>query len=140
MSMTKIIQGDCTELIHEVVRESHNPILVSDPPFNIGYHYKSYSDSMEEERYFEWLSDIFSVAPSVIVHYPESLYKLSYQMGLFPEKVCSWIYNSNTAKQHRDIAYFGVIPDMKKVRQPYKNPNDKRIQERIKSGSGGETL
>ena len=51
-----------------------------------------------------------------------------------PEKVISWVYNSNTAKQHRDIAFFGVKPDFKKVGQPYKNPKDKRIAKRIADG------
>ena len=54
--------------------------------------------------------------------------------------IISWVYNSNTGKQHRDIAFFGVKPDMKKVRQPYKNPNDKRIKERIAKGIGGGRL
>ena len=60
--------------------------------------------------------------------------------GRFPEKVVSWVYNSNTAKQHRDIAFFGVKPDFRQVRQPYKNPNDKRIRKRIQEGHGGGRL
>jgi len=53
---------------------------------------------------------------------------------MFPEKIVSWVYNSNTAKQHRDIAFFGVKPDFRKVGQPYKNPTDKRIAKRIAEG------
>ena len=44
------------------------------------------------------------------------------------------MYNSNTAKQHRDIAFFGVKPDFRKYGQPYKNPTDKRIAKRIADG------
>ena len=76
----------------------------------------------------------------MIIHYPEQLYKISFQIGKFPEKVISWVYNSNTAKQHRDIAFFGIKPNMSQVRQPYKNPNDKRIQERIAKGCVGAKL
>ena len=61
-------------------------------------------------------------------------------MGKFPERVVSWVYNSNTAKQHRDIAFFGVKPNFNQVRQPYKNPNDKRIKERIARGITGSKL
>ena len=86
------------------------------------------------------LNCFFGTCPSVVIHYPESLYKLAFQIGKFPEKVISWVYNSNTAKQHRDIAFFGIKPDMSKVRQPYKNLNDKRIQERIKQGCKGAKL
>lgn len=118
----------------------NNTIIVSDPPFNIGYHYGQFKDNLPEDEYYEWIGNIFSLAPSVVVHYPESLYRLSYQMGIFPEKVVSWVYNSNTPKQHRDIAFFGVKPDFNKVRQPYKNPNDKRIRERIANGSQGGKL
>lgn len=75
--------------------------------------------------------------PFVVIHYPEALYKLSFQVGKFPERVISWVYNSNTAKQHRDIAFFGIKPDMNKVKQPYKNPTDKRIKERIAKGMAG---
>lgn len=59
-------------------------------------------------------------------------------MNEVPEKVVSWVYNSNTPRQHRDIAYFKIKPDFKQMTQPYKNPNDKRIKERItKSCKGG---
>jgi DNA modification methylase len=71
------------------------------------------------------------------VQYPEALHQLSVTLGRVPERVVSWVYNSNTAKQHRDIAFYGVTPDFKKVRQPYKNPNDKRIKERIARGLTG---
>ena len=109
-------------------------IFVSDPPFNIGYNYNEYKDKMNEADYFSWLGDIFGIYPHVIIHYPEYLYRHSFNIGMFPEKVVSWVYNSNTAKQHRDIAFFNIKPDFSKGSQPYKNPNDKRIQKRIADG------
>ena len=114
-------------------------VIVTDPPFNIGYHYNSYKDNMDEEQYYSFLDDVLSMyyIPFVVIHYPEALYKLSFQVGVFPERVVSWVYNSNTAKQHRDIAFFGIKPDFRKVTQPYKNPNDKRIKERIAEGKTG---
>lgn len=95
---------------------------------------------MDEDSYFEMLDFFFKEYPSVVIHYPEQLYKLSFQIGKFPEKVISWVYNSNTGKQHRDIAFFDVKPDMSKVRQPYKNLNDKRIKQRIANGCTGAKL
>ena len=107
--------------------------IVTDPPFNVWYHYNEYSDNMEEWEYYEWLWDILTTldCPYVVIHYPEELYKVAFQVWEFPDKVVSWVYNSNTAKQHRDIAFFRIDPDFKKVRQPYKNPNDKRIKKLI---------
>ena len=133
---------DCQNILPNILEniDRKKVIFVSDPPFNIGYHYNTYKDNLNEEEYYEVLESIFGEDKCVIIHYPEYLYKFSFQIGKFPEKVISWVYNSNTGKQHRDIAFFGIKPDMKKVKQPYKNPNDKRIKERIENGSGGGRL
>ena len=135
-----LILGNCEDCVDDIIRSCDSPIIVTDPPFNIGYHYNQYKDNMNEDDYYEWLSSLLYNCPSVIIHYPESLYKLAFQMGQFPEKIISWVYPSNTAKQHRDIAFFGVMPDMKKVRQPYRNPNDKRVKELIAKGNLGGRL
>lgn len=138
----KLYKANSLDIFEDIIKENNdkNIILVSDPPFNIKYHYKNYKDNMNEDEYFEMLEFFFGSLPSVVIHYPEQLYKLSFQIGKFPEKVVSWVYNSNTAKQHRDIAFFDIKPDFKKVRQPYKNPNDKRIKERIARGITGGRL
>lgn len=135
----KLINGNCIEEIKKY-KQKGGVIIVTDPPFNIGYKYNSYKDRMVEEHYYEMLGEILGDTKSVVIHYPESLYKISHKIAMFPEKIVSWVYNSNTAKQHRDIAFFGVKPDFKQVRQPYKNPNDKRIKERIKNGHTGAKL
>lgn len=115
-------------------------IVVTDPPFNVGYHYNGFIDNMDEDEYYNGLSELVKRNKSVIVHYAEDLHKLSIRSGLSPEKIVSWVYNSNTQKQHRDIAFYGVKPDFNAVKQPYKNPNDKRIAERIKNGKVGGKL
>jgi site-specific DNA-methyltransferase (adenine-specific) len=56
------------------------------------------------------------------------------------EQVVCWVYNSNTGKQSRLISWWGCKPDFSKVRQPYKNPNDKRIVKRIQEGKTGAKL
>jgi DNA modification methylase len=89
---------------------------------------------MGADEYYQMLNDVFQYAPFVVIHYPEEIYKIAFQVGQFPEKVVSWVYNSNTAKQHRDIAFFGIKPDFRKGEQAYKNPTDKRIAKRIAEG------
>ena len=140
--MVQIHNGDFRDLLFDILKENADReiVIVSDPPFNIGYHYKSYRDNLNEEEYYELIRQAFSLRPSVIIHYPEELYKIAYLLGKFPEKVVSWVYNSNTQKQHRDIVFFGVKPDFSKVRQPYKNPNDKRIKALIAKGNKGSKL
>lgn len=130
-----LIHGDCKNFLKEF--NSTDVVIVTDPPFNMKYHYNSYKDNLPEKEYYEWLASIFKNFPSVIIHYPESLHKLSIEMGKAPLRVVSWVYNSNTAKQHRDIAFYNIKPDFYKVKQPYKNPNDKRIKERIAKGLTG---
>ena len=132
--------GDCLEILPTIDME--NAVIVTDPPFNVGYHYATYKDKMEDEKYFELLKTVFSHSDNrfVCIHYPETLYRLTIEIGVAPQKVVSWVYNSNTAKQHRDIAFWGVKPDFRKVTQPYKNPTDKRIKERIARGIFGGRL
>lgn len=131
MELNKIIQGDCLEILPQV-REPF--VIVTDPPFNVGYHYNEYDDNLGADEYYEMLQQVLGDHPFVVIHYPEEIYKIAFQVGRFPDKVVSWVYNSNTAKQHRDIAFFDVKPDFKKLGQPYKNPNDKRIAKRILEG------
>lgn len=138
----KIYNKDCIEVVRSDELKDKKICIVTDPPFNVGYKYNTYKDKMKESVYYDFLKEVLTTheTPFVVVHYPEALHKLSLEVGMAPERVVSWVYNSNTAKQHRDVAFYGVTPDFKKVRQPYKNPNDKRIKERISRGIEGGRL
>lgn len=110
----QLYNGDCFDVLQsqnflDAIKGKH-PIFVTDPPFNVGYHYNEYNDNMDEEEYFEMLGDLFDLFnfPFVVIHYPEALYKLAFQVGQFPERVATWVYNANTPRQHRDICFFGV--------------------------------
>lgn len=138
MSDWEIVNGDCTLLIDKYINK--NTIIVTDPPFNIGYHYKGYNDNKDDIEYLSIISNILKKAPTVLVHYPEDIVKISVYTDIVPNRIISWVYNSNTRRQHRDIAFYGIDPDFSKVKQPYKNPNDKRIQKLIANGSQGTNL
>ena len=139
-TLNHVYTGDCRDLIEDGVdlmcREGLTPVVVTDPPFNVGYHYDGYGDRMGRTEYMSMLVLVTSLTPSVVIHYPEQLHALSVAKREVPRRVVSWVYNSNTAKQHRDIAFYAVSPDFRRVKQPYKNPNDKRIQKRIAEGKG----
>lgn len=138
--MWRVVNGDCSILLSGILKDEPNAIIVSDPPFNQNYHYRSYKDRRPDDEYWSWLAAIFSQAPAVVIHYPEKLYRLSQELNCVPEKVVSWVYNSHNPKQHRDVAFFKIKPDFRKVLQPYKNPNDKRIKARIERGILGGRL
>ena len=140
--MIKLINDDCLNSIYKIEKNYNfeDVIIVTDPPFNIKYKYNSYKDNLPEDDYYIMLGEILKDFKSVVIHYPENLYKISFQIGKLPERVISWVYNSNTSRQHRDIAFFDIKPDFNKVRQPYKNLKDKRIQKRIAEGKKGAKL
>lgn len=115
-------------------------VIVTDPPFNRGYHYATYDDRISDKEYDEMMSSLVMGRRSVVINYSEALYRLAMSIDTVPTRVVSWVYNSNTPRQHRDIAFFNIEPDFTKVRQPYKNPNDKRIKERIARGATGAKL
>ena len=129
------------EIINKDFRDCIVPkgLTITDPPYNQGYAYNQYKDRMSEEDYIKLLSHI--PTPCVIIHYPEET------INLLPkaikskcEQVVCWVYNSNTGKQSRLISWWGCKPDFRKVRQPYKNLKDKRIQKRIAEGKTGAKL
>ena len=129
------------EIINKDFRDCIVPkgLTITDPPYNQGYAYNQYKDRMSEDDYIELLSHI--PTPCVIIHYPEET------INLLPkaikskcEQVVCWVYNSNTGKQSRLISWWGCKPDFRKVRQPYKNLKDKRIQKRIAEGKTGAKL
>lgn len=141
MEINSITTGDCNELIDRIP-EGRFPVLVTDPPFNVGYGYRTYRDRMPEGEYYAMLARLVGKCGgrAIVIHYPEALHRLSIELGKPPERVVSWVYNSNTGRQHRDIAFYGIKPDFAQVTQPYKNPKDRRIAERIERGIAGGAL
>jgi DNA modification methylase len=133
MMETKVIRGDYRDY------EIPKGLVITDPPYNQGYKYNDYDDKLSEEDYIELLSKI--PTPCVIIHYPEETINILPKAikGKCEQVVC-WVYNSNTGKQSRLISWWGCKPDFRKVRQPYKNLNDKRIQKRISEGKTGAKL
>jgi site-specific DNA-methyltransferase (adenine-specific) len=132
MNDIKLINDDCLNHIRNIPTEA---FIISDPPYNQGYHYNTYKDKLGQDEYAQMIREVFSTRKSVLIHYPEEMMMIcgGGTMGNV-EQVVSWVYNSNTAKQHRLVAWFGCKPDMRKIPQPYKNPTDKRIAKRIAEG------
>ena len=128
-----LFNADCTDAVARVVQTSANPVIVTDPPFNVGYRYDCYEDRKGVGEYYAWLGGILSLCPCVVIHYPEALYRLAFQLGTPPERVVAWTYNSNTPRQHRDVAFFRIAPDFSGLGE-YKNPTDKRVAALMEKG------
>ena len=130
---------------------------IFDPPYNIGYDYGDVitdrSESYESEirnmainmrLYSRYHANMFLVIYPTIA---ARLLPVIESAGWTLKQWITWVYPSNIGMSNRRcttasraILWFTYgEPDtyMKAVQQPYKNPNDKRIRERIANGSKG---
>lgn len=128
-----IYHGDCREIAPLVRGKA---IVVSDPPFNVGYHYAGYKDAVSEPEYRD-LCRRSLMPPSVVIHYPEDVFRIATWLGEPPAKCVAWVYNANTPRQWRMVSWFGTKPDFSLIKQPYRNPTDKRVAALIESGAAG---
>ena len=137
MASQIVLCGDSYDMTVSLVDDT--TVIVTDPPYNINYHYRTYKDNKKDEDYWKDLTNLFSLAPSCVVMYPESLFVLARWMDKIPLEFCSWVYPANTPKQSRCAAYFDIQPDFNLYKQPYKNMNDKRVQEIYKRTGGARS-
>lgn len=134
MQLIEMKNKDFKDVMYEIEDDF---VIVTDPPYNIGYEYNTYTDDLSTDEYIEMISH-FKGHKTAIIHYPEESMKYFVPALGVPDEVNVWAYNSNLPSRHsRLINYYGVKPDYTKVLQPYKNPNDKRIKERIARGIKG---
>lgn len=113
-------------------------ITITDPPYNIGFKYGEYKDNMAEKEYIDLLSKM--PKPCVIIHYPEETIKYVIPALGIPTKVLMWCYNSHLPRAVRMVSFFGITPNLKNYKIPYRNPNDKRVKKLIEKGSMGTSL
>ena len=60
-NLLELYNGDSQFIFPKVISnlEGSKIIIVSDPPFNIGYKYNTYKDTMNEDNYYEMLELFF---------------------------------------------------------------------------------
>ena len=124
-----IYNKDYRKVIKSLDKE--NTLIITDPPYNVGWKYDSYKDNLNEEDYLEMFTH-FKGFKLVVIHYIEDIIKYIVPTMGVPNKVVQWVYNSNMGKQHRSIAFFNCKPDFKKVTQKPKNPEDLRVNSEVK--------
>lgn len=113
---------------------TQDAFIISDPPYNQSYHYAEYKDDMSADDYGEMMRQAFEGHKAVVIHYPEETINILAKVLENCEQVVSWVYPSNTAKQHRLISWWNCRPDMSILGQPYKNPTDKRVKKLMAQG------
>lgn len=134
MEINKIYNEDFRSKLSDI---NEDFIIITDPPYNIGFKYNSYSDNLPDEEYIELIAN-FKNHKLAIIHYPEETMKYFVPALGVPDEVNVWAYNSNLPGRHsRLINYYNTKPDYNKVLQSYKNPNDKRVKAQIEKGRKG---
>jgi DNA modification methylase len=157
---SKLLVGDCLEVMKKMPSESVD-LIITDPPFNIGKDYGGvYKDNKEFSEYIEWckewLQDCIRLLKKTgslyLFNYPENnAYLLPFlKEHIIFKRWMTWHYPTNTGHSKKNftrtqhsILFFAKTEKHKfnkdDVAEPYKNPTDKRIQERLKNGSNGKT-
>lgn len=103
-------------------------------------NYNTFKDNLDETTYFKQLDSLLNLCPCVFIHYIEDIIKLCVYSNKIPQRVVSWVYNSNLLRQHRCVSYFDIKPNFNQMKQPYTNYNDPKIKERVKKGFRGGKL
>lgn len=133
----KIYNGKFQDFMDSMPNDIH---IVTDPPYNIKFKYNTYEDNLTDDEYIEMISE-FQNYPIAIIHYPEESMKYFVPSLGIPDEVLVWAYNSNLPnRQHRLINIYNMDVDFKAVKQPYKNPKDKRVKKLIENGSEGTRM
>lgn len=139
MSTIQLHLGDCLNFMRGLADKNLDAVI-TDPPYNIGFKYSTYKDKLSPQKYIAMLS-AFRGMPGAMVAYPEEMFRYLHPALGDPGHVSAWCYNSNIPRRFRLVGYWGGLrPDYKRIRQPYKNPKDKRIRQRIEAGSDGSPL
>ncbi|MFA7708259.1 MAG: DNA methyltransferase [Candidatus Pacearchaeota archaeon] len=155
-----IVCGDCVNELRKLEPESID-LIITDPPFNIGKKYNSYADNKSKEEYLSWCESWLIECVRVLktggalylFNYPENnAYLMQFlDRHLTFKRWMTWHYPVNTGmsptnftrSQHSILFYIkGEKPNLfnkNDIAEPYRNPTDRRIKERIKNGSKGKT-
>src|SRR3970040_2582341 len=154
----KLLVGDCLKVMSKMPSESID-LVITDPPFNIGKDYGGiYDDKKQFDEYLQWckkwLTECIKLLKKdgslYLFNYPENN---AYILPFLKEKMVfrrwmTWHYPTNTG--HSKFNYtrtqhsvlFCTTTDHQKfnrdaVAEPYKNPTDKRIMQRLSNGRKG---
>ena len=134
----KLINGDCLEVLPTLPKAD---LILTDPPYNIGFKYNAYQDRLPDADYIAMLKTLRGYCDCfAVIQYPEETMRFVAPALGMPDEVIAWCYNSNIGRRFRLVSIYGRKPDYSREKQPYKNPNDKRVKKLIDAGSVGTNL
>ena len=118
----QIICGDCIELLGRV-KEPFVDLVFADPPFNIGYQYDRYEDTLEKDKYIHWTRDWMAACVNVLkptgsfyiaigAEYAAHIRIIGEELGLICRNWIIWHYafgqhgKTKFSRAHTHIFYF----------------------------------
>ena len=124
--LNAIHQGDCVSRMRELPGESLQ-LVFADPPFNIGYDYDVYKDSLEREHYLawskEWMAEVHRVLDAsgtfwlaIGDEYAAELKLIAQEVGFHCRSWIVWYYTfgvnckSKFTRSHAHLFYFNKNP------------------------------
>ena len=156
----KIFFGDCLKVMEKMPSGSIN-LIVTDPHYNINLNYetKSFSDNKKEKEYLkeieERMEQCFRILEKTgsmyLMNYPEinaKILPILEKLGFKLRRWLVWNYPTNIGhskknwtRSHRSILFLTKGKDYtfnrQHIIQHYKNPEVKKIKDRIKKGYKG---
>ena len=112
--------GDCRDILPTL-----SGVVVTDPPYGIGFRYASHKDAPEE--YASLLAPLVG-RPAAILQYPEEMMRLVVPVLGAPDECLAWVYPSNLPRQFRLWGLWGLKPNFRAVKQPAKNPECAKVK------------
>ncbi len=146
MSMKPYYEDESVQIYHADCRDvlptlEPSNIVVTDPPYNIGFgRYESYTDRLQDSEYTTLLTGLLRFESIAISDYPEEMMRFVVPALGPPLHVGAWCYHANQPRRFRLVNYYGHKPDYSRIKQSYRNLNDKRIQALLDGGSEGSNL
>jgi len=155
-----LINGDSTNIL-KVFPEGSIDLILTDPPYNRRLNYGPYfKDKMPKKQYlkwcFEWLREFARILAKTgslyLISYPEiNAYFLTFLDNVVKLKFRRWLvwhYPTNIGhsprnftRSHRSILFYTKTDDYifkrEEIIQHYKNPEVKKIKDRLKKGARG---
>lgn len=118
----KIVCGDCIDLLNGA-EVPFADLVFADPPFNIGFQYDRYSDTLEKDKYLHWTRDWMAACVKVLKphgafyiaigdEYAAHVRIIGEQLGLYCRNWIIWHYTFGQqckykfARSHAHIFYF----------------------------------
>jgi len=146
--------GDSEENIQQIPGEMIQS-WIFDPPYNVGFKYENVKDNLSDNQYNAWMMRVarsmydktLEGGSCFLIHYPLQAARLLHcfeAAGWNVHQWVTWIYphNMGMSKKRftqgsRVVVWFSKgepYVDIKAVPGVFKNPNDKRIKQRIAEG------